>query len=371
MPTKIFVVKKIEDARRLAAQEFNAPENLIVVKILDEKKGLFGRVKELTVEAMYEEPPVFDPAKARHLEPFETTIPPYEEVKARIDAENRKKAEEAAAAAAAAEQETVSAAAATPDTADAAPEAAAEEDAVETRSLEEEIAAAVPFAEDEIPQNLANARDYIIHVYEKLGVAVTVSVSRISNGILMNVDSEAKSGTIIGRRGETLDSIQYLASIIANRGMNAYNRLMLDSNGYRVKRRNTLEQLAEKIARNVLRNGRTTTLEPMNPYERRIIHSKIAEIEGVVSHSVGEDPYRKVVVAPVAGAAKNHRRGQRGGNNYRHGGNNQNRKSRPQKRPEDFKPSNLDGMKTSFEKDYKKPRPEDEIHTGLYGKIEL
>ena len=136
-----------------------------------------------------------------------------------------------------------------------------------------------------------------------------------------------------------------------------------------MKRRKTLEQLADKISRNVLRSGRSTTLEPMNPYERRIIHSRIADIEGVVSHSVGEDPYRKVVVAPVGGS----RRGGRYDNRNRSGNNRGGRKPYREKRPEDFKPSNLDNMKTSFEKDYKKPKPEDEMNftTGLYGKIEL
>lgn len=347
MPNVIYTVKKIEEATRRAAQEFGVSEALITVKVMEEKKGLFGRVKELTVEASYEEP-------------FQT-----ESVQTDAPAEQTETVVSAAA------EETVLSAA---EEVTAAPAKAAEE----STSLEEDIAAAVPLSLEELPAHLLAARKYIIDIYEKLGVEVTVTVAKIANGILMNVDSEAKSGTIIGRRGETLDSIQYLASIIANRGMNDYNRLMLDSNGYRVKRRKTLEQLAEKIARNVLRNGRTTTLEPMNPYERRIIHSKISEIEGVVSHSVGEDPYRKVVVAPVAGAAKSHRnRSQRGGNDNRnrrggHGGNGGGkRSSRPQKRPEDFKPSSLDNMKTSFEKDYKKPRPEDEIHTGLYGKIEL
>ena len=127
----------------------------------------------------------------------------------------------------------------------------------------------------------------------------------------------------------------------------------------------TLEQLAEKIARSVLRSGRSTTLEPMNPYERRIIHSKISEIEGVTSKSVGEDPYRKVVVSSTTGRRSGGNRGGKGGQNR--GG------KRPyrEKKPEDFRRKNLDSMKTSFERDYKKPKPEDELNTGLYGKIEF
>lgn len=347
--TEIFAVKKMEQAKKMAAEKFGVSEDLIVFRVLEEKKGLFGKMK---VEAIYEAPEApktAAPAKRAVSAPSIVDIP---------DVLSSTPAEEEAPAAA--EEEAAPVTEAAP-----AEEVAFSDD--EISEADEENAVLIP--EDEIPENLAAARAYIIAIYEKMGVAVNVTVSRIENGILMNVTSDVRSGTIIGRRGETLDSIQYLASIIANRGREDYSRIMLDSNGYRVKRRKTLEQLADKISRNVLRSGRSTTLEPMNPYERRIIHSRIADIEGVVSHSVGEDPYRKVVVAPVGGS----RRGGRYDNRNRSGNNRGGRKPYREKRPEDFKPSNLDNMKTSFEKDYKKPKPEDEMNftTGLYGKIEL
>ena len=347
--TEIFAVKKMEQAKKMAAEKFGVSEDLIVFRVLEEKKGLFGKMK---VEAIYEAPEApktAAPAKRAVSAPSIVDIP---------DVLSSTPAEEEAPAAA--EEEAAPVTEAAP-----AEEVTFSDD--EISEADEESAVLIP--EDEIPENLAAARAYIIAIYEKMGVAVNVTVSRIENGILMNVTSDVRSGTIIGRRGETLDSIQYLASIIANRGREDYSRIMLDSNGYRVKRRKTLEQLADKISRNVLRSGRSTTLEPMNPYERRIIHSRIADIEGVVSHSVGEDPYRKVVVAPVGGS----RRGGRYDNRNRSGNNRGGRKPYREKRPEDFKPSNLDNMKTSFEKDYKKPKPEDEMNftTGLYGKIEL
>ncbi len=350
--TEIFAVKKMEQAKKMAAEKFGVSEDLIVFRVLEEKKGIFGKMK---VEAIYEAPEApktAAPAKRAAAAPPIVDIP---------DVLSSTPAEEESVPAAY-EEETV------PVTEEAPEEEESNFSDDEISEADEENAVLIP--EDEIPENLAAARAYIIAIYEKMGVAVNVTVSRIENGILMNVTSDVRSGTIIGRRGETLDSIQYLASIIANRGREDYNRIMLDSNGYRVKRRKTLEQLADKIARNVLRSGRSTTLEPMNPYERRIIHSKIAEIEGVVSHSVGEDPYRKVVVAPVGGS----RRGGRYDNRNRNGNNRSGgKKPYREKRPEDFKPSNLDNMKTSFEKDYKKPKPEDEMNftTGLYGKIEL
>lgn len=214
-------------------------------------------------------------------------------------------------------------------------------------------------------ENLRHAKAYVQNIYREMGIETEITVMQTANGVRMEISSQNKSGTIIGRRGETLDSIQYLASILVNKDSETYCRLLLDSNGYREKRRKTLEQLAEKIARSVLRTGRSTTLEPMNPYERRIIHSRIAEIDGVTSRSVGEDPYRKVVVSSVNGRRQGGNRGGRNGQN--HGG------KRPyrERGPEDFKRKNLDSMKTSFERDYKKPKPEDELNAGLYGKIEF
>lgn len=336
--TEVFIVKKMEQAKKLAAEKFGVSEDLIVFRVLEEKKGFFGKMK---VEAIYEEtvaPKTDAPSKRAD------AVPPIVDMPDIFSSEKAENVKEEA------------------DKTSAKPAQTEEKKAVNSSSddeiTEEAQTSAVPMTEDELSDNLKAARDYIKAVYEKLGINVNIAVSKLENGIMMDVTSETKSGTIIGRRGETLDSIQYLASIIANRGSEEYSRLMLDSAGYRVKRRKTLEQLAEKIAKNVLRSGRSTTLEPMNPYERRIIHSKIAEIDGVVSHSVGEDPYRKVVVAVPGGQNRRNRRN--GGNRpYR------------EKRPEDYKPSNLDNMKTSFEKDYKKPRPEDELNTGLYGKIEL
>ena len=114
--------------------------------------------------------------------------------------------------------------------------------------------------EGEMSPNLLRARQYIADIYAAMGITVTISTIRTANGIRMELRSDNKSGTIIGRRGETLDSIQYLASILVNKDSEDYCRLLLDSNGYREKRRKTLEQLAEKIARSVLRSGRSTTL---------------------------------------------------------------------------------------------------------------
>lgn len=106
-------------------------------------------------------------------------------------------------------------------------------------------------------------------------------------------------GVIIGRRGETLDSIQYLSSLVANRGEGDYIRINIDSGNYREKRERTLEALARKLANTAVRTGKSTTLEPMNPYERRVIHGAVSRVKGATSSSIGVDPNRRVVISAV------------------------------------------------------------------------
>lgn len=119
-------------------------------------------------------------------------------------------------------------------------------------------------------------------------------------------------GAIIGRRGETLDALQYLTSLVANRGTEEYIRVSLNVGDYREKRDETLRGLARKSASQVLKYGRNVVLEPMNPYERRVIHTEIQEIEGVKSHSIGSDSDRRVVISLEEGVKPTH-----GGNQNR------------------------------------------------------
>ncbi|HPV02848.1 MAG TPA: RNA-binding cell elongation regulator Jag/EloR, partial [Clostridiales bacterium] len=105
------------------------------------------------------------------------------------------------------------------------------------------------------------------------------------------------SGIVIGRRGETLDALQYLTSLVVNKHSNRYVRVTMDVENYREKREETLVRLARRLADKVVRFRRSISLEPMNPYERRIIHSALQNNEFVETYSVGEDPNRKVVIA--------------------------------------------------------------------------
>lgn len=135
-------------------------------------------------------------------------------------------------------------------------------------------------------------------------------------------------GMIIGHRGETLDAIQYLASLVANKGHDDYVRVSLDVANYREKRETTLTALAHRNAKNALRTGRRITLEPMNPYERHIIHTAVQDIEGVTSHSIGSNIDRRVVISPADGGnyRKNDRRGGRRSGGY----NNRQKAAAPQ-----------------------------------------
>ena len=105
-------------------------------------------------------------------------------------------------------------------------------------------------------------------------------------------------GVIIGKRGNTLDSLQYLATLVVNKGRNDHVHIKLDTEGYRKRRQATLESLALSIARKVKKSGRKVTLEPMNPYERRVLHATLQNNPYVTTYSEGEEPNRRVVIAP-------------------------------------------------------------------------
>ncbi len=210
------------------------------------------------------------------------------------------------------------------------------------------------------------AADYISGIVSGMGVEARLDIEENEEGAVIDIEGDT-TGAVIGRRGETLDAIQYLASMCANRGDKDYYRITVDCCGYREKRKVILEELAVKISRTVIRTGRTSTLEPMNPYERRIIHSAVSEIEGVTSKSIGEEPYRRVVISSTdpAPEKKYGNRSSRSQGSGRYG-----KKGKGEYKPQ---PRSMDLMKTSFEKDYKKPKHEDdELYSGeLYGKIDI
>lgn len=220
------------------------------------------------------------------------------------------------------------------------------------------------------PTKAELALDYLSGVLSAMGIDAELELTESEEGAVIDIQGEM-TGAVIGRRGETLDALQYLTGMAANRSDREYYRISLDSCGYREKRKEALEELAKKISKTVIRTGRSTTLEPMNPYERRIIHASISEIEGVTSKSIGEEPYRKVVISST-NPPRNDRqgRGRRGERNDRRGGGRYNDRYNDREIKRD--PHAMDLFKTSFEKDYRKPKPEDSLPSGdLYGRLDV
>ena len=221
------------------------------------------------------------------------------------------------------------------ETAPEAP-AAVEEPAApaeEAAPVEEQAAPAAEGEEVEIPINIEeNAKvkaavDYLQEVIEKMGVQdVQFSAVQKGEATIIRLDGE-KVGALIGRRGETMESLSYLASLVANRLEGDYIKLGLDVAGYRDKRESDLTALAQRIGAKVRKTGRSFAMEPMNPYERRIIHSAIGKMEGVRSESKGEGRDRRVVIYStdpnaVAESANARPRGPRGGRDRNGNGRN-------------------------------------------------
>ena len=141
------------------------------------------------------------------------------------------------------------------------------------------------------------AKSFLNDVFAAMNMEVVVAVTYDENDHTMDVDlSGDEMGVLIGKRGQTLDSLQYLVSLVVNKGEDEYIRVKVDTENYRQRRKETLENLAKNIAYKVKRTKRPVSLEPMNPYERRIIHSALQNDKYVTTHSEGEEPFRRVVV---------------------------------------------------------------------------
>lgn len=324
---KEFTAKTVEEAKSLAAAEFGVPAEEIEFDILEQpRKGLFGLKGSARVLAEYEAPAAAEPAAPAD-EPEEEPSP-----------------------------------------------ASFEED--ENESAPAELPADFSI---ENSAKVQAAKKYLTDVLHALGLEnFEINALRRDGNIVLDITGE-KLGVVIGRRGETLDSLQYLTILASNRTEESYCRISIDCNGYRDKRHETLESLAKRTSAKVLKQGRKIALEPMNPYERRIIHSCVAEIEGVSSHSTGVEPYRKVVIYADKPKFDGNRRSRRSGDRSDRGERTGNGNTR------NYRQST--GFSTSFEREYKRRayEPDENANAGefsketvdaeknatLYGKIEL
>ena len=166
----------------------------------------------------------------------------------------------------------------------------------EIRPMEKPEVTMIPAEEltEDSPAGIAHA--FLMELTKLMGVDVTIDMGTDAEGNVYGYINGDTLGILIGRRGETLDAVQYLTSLKVNRGREGYTRVTLDTENYRAKREDTLIRLANRMANRALRTGRKVSLEPMNPYERRIIHFALQQNEGVTTHSEGDEPNRHVVI---------------------------------------------------------------------------
>ena len=139
------------------------------------------------------------------------------------------------------------------------------------------------------------ALDFLAEVTEQMGLSLNISAKQGNDVLYIEIQGK-DSGTIIGKRGQTLDAIQYLTSLVVNKDQEKYTRVVVDAENYRAKREKTLELLAIRLANKVVKTGKSVKLEPMNPYERKVIHATLQNHPYVTTKSEGQDPYRRVII---------------------------------------------------------------------------
>ena len=263
----------VEEAVKLALEDLKLDEDQVEVTILEEpSKGFFGigsKLAKVRVEKKKE-------TKAeKAAEKYNAEI---EEEIEKFENKENKPADEAKPAEA--------------KPAEKAEEAPAEEEFErELPDIEEILKLNVDMtpAEDHV------AIRFIKEMTEKMGLDLAVTAKTGEGMVYVSIDGK-DAGTVIGKRGQTLDAVQYLTSLVVNKDEEKYVRVVVDAENYRTKRGRTLEQLAEKLARKVVRNRRSVRLEPMNPYERKVIHATLQGHPKVTTRSIGDEPRRRVII---------------------------------------------------------------------------
>ena len=149
--------------------------------------------------------------------------------------------------------------------------------------------------ENLVPDPENESAKFLADVVSKMGL--TVNIEGFKNDECNYIEVKGQdSRVVIGKRGQTLDALQYLTNLVSNKNTEEYKRVIIDVEGYRSRREKTLEQLAVKLAKKVLSTGRNARLEPMNPYERKVIHATLQHVNGITTRSEGEEPYRRVII---------------------------------------------------------------------------
>ena len=149
--------------------------------------------------------------------------------------------------------------------------------------------------ENLVPCEDHEALRFLKEVIKEMGLDLDITAKKGENSLYLDIQGK-DSGTIIGKRGQTLDAIQYLTSLVANKESEVYTRVVVDAENYRAKREKTLEALANRLANKVVKTKRSVKLEPMNPYERKVIHATLQKNPNITTRSEGEEPYRRVII---------------------------------------------------------------------------
>lgn len=297
--------KNKEEALELAAKDFGVPVEELSYKVEREVgKGLMGLLlgKEvvisawITKEAEEEERKIKEIAKERaHSDEFEAKSENPYAPKAEPIARDYAKSSKAKSVEKKAE---VSKTAEVPES----EKHAVSEPALDVKAEDEKAdkkednTSASRKCREVTPKSMEDAEYFAENLIHKMGLT-DAELSVVNSGKSIDIDvSGSKMGLLIGKRGDTLDAVQYLTSLFVNKEKNSYIKVNVDTEGYRAKREETLIKLAKSLERRVIREGSAVTLEPMSPNERRIIHSALQNSSKVQTYSVGEEPHRKVVV---------------------------------------------------------------------------
>ncbi len=176
--------------------------------------------------------------------------------------------------------------------------AVAKADLAETREIkkaEKETSIALEKPLDLVPVTENEGITFLKELSHKMGLEIEIKAEGNKDCIYIQIEGNG-TGTIIGKRGQTLDAIQYLTSLVVNKNEKDYVRVVVDAENYREKREKTLEALANKLAEKAIKTRRSVKLEPMNPYERKVIHATLSNNEKIITKSTGEEPYRRVII---------------------------------------------------------------------------
>lgn len=280
MKSTVKVAKTVDEAVKLAIEELNCSKEEAVIEVIEEPKsgifGLFG-AKDAMVRVSCEEDigQLLNEVISDNSSKVDTEVKKETKSKEVFEKENEKDKDS---------NREVSDRDLKTKEVEKVEEVSSSEENTKLVEVDEEFKSKV--------------REFLNSVVEKMGIESNIETFHDEFGIKFNIVpvNENDIGIVIGKRGETLDAIQYIVNLVANRNSDKYIRISVDCNGYRDKRINSLKSLAKKMANKALKYNKNMRLEPMNPFERRVIHSSLQSFKGIYTVSEGEEPFRRVVI---------------------------------------------------------------------------